>query len=280
MGHAALLLGLACLFGALLIQCLILGAKTHTQLRHVCGTKYTLAGYIIHLADRRDRLNNVRSLVNAAARAGVELNVFAGCDGRHRGRMQVAPFFDMTHAPGVSRSYLRGGEQGCLESSLAVWSLLAEEGGGFCIEDDAIMDTAGFLSLCAAFVSVSGAWVLHGQRTMPNGLAHARTADAEKHALIPMAGWRPILGANYSNALFAIKPTAAVLLRDWLQQISGQGMHLLPADDLLSVACSAHEGLQLAPMNASWAHQRLPSIRAAAPVVPLSHRLYSQSDTE
>jgi len=244
------------------------------------------AGRIIHLPSRRDREANVSRLIVAAASVGVELEVMSATDGRACADLPVSPFWDFSIPPGHVRRHLRGGEQGCLASFLRIIDALPSGGlsaGAFFLEDDAVMDAEGFHSMSTVLEKHAEAPVLlHARRAYPAGWPRiAETVEAEAASADEVeAGWSRIAAPNYSNALFAVTRKGASQLREWTQSLKLQGLHRLPADDLISAACGAHEGVYRPPMADGWASAPPPVLVGLAPREPLSDRLSSSSDTE
>jgi hypothetical protein len=268
--RAAALLLLALL--VLLAVLLLVAARRASPSAPLQETPLCLAGHILHLERRTDRDSNVRSLVDHARAAGIDLRVLAAPDGAACADLRVHPFWDYSIHPGHVRQHLRGGEQGCLAGFLRLFQLDA----AFFLEDDAVVHADGFRAMAQQLrARAAEALVLHARRSYPTGWPQDLRALADAEAATDQAGWRSVLQApNYSNACFAITDEGRRSLRAWLPRVRSH----VPADDLLSAACDAHPGVHLEPMAQHW---REPApLRALAPAVALSSRLASASDTE
>ena len=240
-------------------------------------------GYIIHLPARVDRAANVAALVEAADQAGVHLRVVDAVDGRGCEDLSVAPFWDFSILPGHVRAVLRGGEQGCLASHLHLFRTDHKAATGcFFLEDDALMSAAGFAEMNGKLRSLDheAAVVLHGMRALPAGWP-TRQEALERESRQPEGdGWRRLSAPNYSTALFAVSPAGVAHLRRWSNAIVERGLHNVPADDFLSIACAIHPGISVPPMRETWGLAPPGPLRALAPTLPLSSRMLSLSDTE
>lgn len=243
-------------------------------------------GFIIHLSARADRENNVWSLLNAARSAGVDLRVHEAFDGRSCPDVTVAPFWDYSIPPGHVRNSLRGGEQGCLASFLAIFTMPSTGTGRFVLEDDAVVSAEGFRNIARALSRhETMPMAFHGMRAYPRGWPAMEEASAWEAASEGSVetGWCDVLLPNYSNAMFALTAQGAEALREWVAKLLlSEGAHKLPADDLLSVAGNAHPGVTTPPMKQHWsAIPRGPlRILAPPPGKDLSTRMRSTSDTE
>jgi hypothetical protein len=242
-------------------------------------------GSVIHLPARTDRDRNVRSLLDAARSVGVDLHVHEAADGRSCPDVEVPPFWDYSSPPGHVRKSLRGGEQGCLASFLAVVAVPAAGRGRFILEDDAVVSAEAFRNIARVLSRYeTEALAFHGMRAYPRGWPELRGASEREAASEGSVetGWCDVLIPNYSNAMFALTARGADALREWAEELRRSATHRLPADDLLSAAGNAHPGVTMPPMKQHWAHAPRGPLRVLAPMpgLELSTRIISASDTE
>jgi hypothetical protein len=244
---------------------------------HSLGATLT-DGYVLHLPSRHDRLANVDQLCASAGAAGVHLRVFPGHDGRACRVRRVRAFLDYSAHNGEWRNFLRGGEQGCLSSFLAIFASPGE--AVIIVEDDAVLPVATFQTLVSALrAHADKPFVFIPRRAIPQGWPDKwGLVDKERSQEHDgPTGWLGICDApNYSNVCIALTRAARPLMRKWVSQVRARGLHLMPADDLLSAACGHHPVTQTEP----WRHAPPAPLRSfCLPYVSL-YRLKSASDTE
>lgn len=268
-----------------MVSCITHRQPRYTHQLRVFGVgNLRLKGYVIHLANRTDRDDNLRKLLSNADAGGVALTVVDAVDGRPCHARKVQPFMDYTRPPGKWRDHLRGGEQGCLASYLKVFEMCRESQdnqGCFFVEDDAIVPKQTFKDMSVLLHTFQDrALLMHGRRAYPTGWTDRAAIASEEHTAgdyIP--GWQTIELPNYSTAFFALTARGVTALSQWLQTLISKNLHQLPADDLLSFACGAHPTVYLAPASQRWAGVS-PVLTGLAPIRPLANRMQSPSDTE
>ena len=243
-------------------------------------------GYVIHLADRKDRNGNVYQLLENANRAGISMEVLGAVDCRSCSDLEVLPFVDYSFKKDYRRSHLRGGEQGCLASFLAAFRAAWKNGGErgtFFLEDDAVVPESSLRAMTKILDQNANVPILlHGRRSYPGGwgdkLAEMLKEDKTEGAFA--AGWHTIIDSpNYSNACFALSRAGVQALLPWIARLIFKGMHKIPADDLLSVACGAHN-LSSHPVTSNLWKDIPPILYGIAPQKELMDRLITTSDTE
>jgi len=208
-------------------------------------------GYIIHLANQPDRLQNVCQLCALATDAGLLCRVVDAVDGRTFAAAEtpVEGFWDYSRHPVRFREHMRPGEVGCLFSHCRAWARIAADTapGGHVFEDDAVMAPYTFEVMRKAATALMGIRpppMIFGDRGWPRAISWE---DLEYEPQLPYASARRILCTKYCLAAYWISRGAArVLLR--LLEARGSG-GWLPSDDLVSIAAGVHLGLRTPEMS-------------------------------
>ena len=184
---------------------------------------------IVHLARRPDRLGPARELRDLLIGWSHRCVVLDATDGSTWPSLGVEAFVDLSLREPRVRSYLNGGEQGCLESHRRCWAMAREASSASVVfEDDVTLlpEARGLLEdgeLEAALALGGGAAVLHLVRTIPNALAGGATGDKQIARSVHRVG-----SPNYSSCAYALDARSAELLLASRRQ--------LPVDDLMASA--------------------------------------------
>lgn len=275
----------ACLVCIVLVLVLFVwySRKSSQMILTFGAANQSLTGYVIHLLDRVDRKENVAKLLSNASKVGINLVVVDAVDGRYCHSRRVRSFLDFSMAPGHWRDHMRGGEQGCLASLLKAFALCKDSDrktGTFFIEDDAVVPVKTFEIMSALLnAHQDRPLVLHGRRSYPSGWTDRQSVVKENETEGKyIAGWRTIMFPNYSTAFFALTVEGQQSLWPWLDYVKHMQLHMLPADDLLSVACGAHPTTR--EQDSQVWEKRSSPLLGLAPINKLATVLHSASDTE